>query len=244
MQEPSSHYPRNRDFIHHQSPAYLYSREIVFGVQDGMVSVIGALTGIAVGTNDHFVILLSGIAIIAIGAISMAIGTFTSIGTERKMQKRMLLEEQIEVSQSPKEERKEIEQLFLKDGWPKPMAEKMAECAAENEALMLKEMAYRELSIIPEKVSHPIRNSGAMFIAWLLGGFIPLLPYFFFPVDFGINVSIISTLLGLFLLGVVTSRYTKQNPLIAGLTIFLLAGGAIAAGYFIGHFSDMLIPRH
>jgi len=242
MQEPKFHciHP---DFIHHQSHAYLYGREIVFGMQDGMVSVVGALTGIAVGTNDLFVILLSGIAIIAIGAISMAIGTFISIGTERKMQKRMLLEEQIEVSQSPIEERKEIEMLFLKGGWPKNMAEKMAACAAENEELMLNEMAYRELSIIPEKISHPARNSIAMFFAWLSGGFIPLLPYFFFSVFFGIYISIGITLCGLFFLGVLTSRYTKQNPIIAGLTIFLLAGAAIVAGYIIGHFSDMLIQH-
>jgi len=243
MKESEFHFKNNKDFIHHQSPAYLYGREIVFGVQDGMVSVIGALTGIAVGTNDHFVVLLSGMAMIGIGAISMAIGTFTSIGTERKMQKRMLIEEQIEVSQSPKEERKEIESLFINGGWPKNMAKKMAECAAENEALMLKEMAYRELSIIPEKTSHPLRNSSAMFFAWLSGGFVPLLPYFFFSVALGIRISIGITLCGLFLLGVLTSRYTKENPLIAGLIIFLLAGMAIVAGYVIGYFSDMLIPH-
>jgi predicted membrane protein (TIGR00267 family) len=133
--------------------------------------------------------------------------------------------------------------LFVKGGWPKNMAEKMADCASENESLILNEMAYRELSIIPEKISHPIRNSIAMFFAWLSGGFIPLLPYFFFSVGFGIYISIGITLCGLFLLGVVTSLYTKQNPLIAGLTIFLLASAAIIAGYAIGHLSDMLIQH-
>ena len=119
----------------------------------------------------------------------------------------------------------------------------MAECAAENEALMLREMAYRELSIIPENTTHPIRNSAAMFFAWLCGGLVPLIPYFFFPVALGINISIVITLFGLFLLGVLTSRYTKQNPLTAGFTILLLAGTAIIVGYVIGHFSDMLIPH-
>ncbi|MFH1831894.1 MAG: VIT1/CCC1 transporter family protein [bacterium] len=232
---------RNRDFIHHQSHAYLYGREIVFGVQDGMVSVIGALTGIAVGANDHFVVLLSGLAIISMGAISMAIGTFISLGTERKMQKRMIYEEKIELSQRPIEERKEIETLFIKDGWPKTMAKKMAECAAENEELMLNEMSYRELSIIPEKTSHPFKNSMVMFMSWLCGGFVPMLPYFFCSVSFGVYISIGITLLGLFLLGVITSRYTKQNPLMAGFTIFLLAGAAIGIGYTIGHFANMLI---
>lgn len=235
---------RNKNFIHHKSHAYLYGREIVFGIQDGMVSVIGALTGIAVGTNDHFIVLLSGMTIISMGAISMAIGTFISIGTERKMQKRMLYEERIEVSQCPREERKEIETLFIKGGWPNNMAKKMAECAADHEALMLNEMAYRELLIIPEKTSHATKNSMAMFFAWFCGGFIPLLPYVFYSVAVGVYISIGITLFGLFLLGVVTSRYTKQNPLIAGLTIFLLAGTAIVVGYIIGHFSDILISHN
>ena len=243
MEEFQFHRIFKKDFIHHQSPTYLYSREIVFGMQDGMVSVIGALTGIAVGTNDLFVVLLSGIVMMAIGALSMAIGTFTSIRTEKQMQKRMLIEEQLEISLCPKEERKEIERLFVKDGWPEAMAKKMAECASENEELILKEMAYRELSIVPEKISHPVRNSAAMFCAWLCGGSIPLLPYLFFPISTGVHVSVGTTLCGLFLLGVMTSRYTKENPIKAGMTIFVLAGTAIAAGYFIGHFSNMLIPR-
>lgn len=243
MEEQKTHYNHNADFIHHHSSAYLYGREIVFGMQDGMVSVIGALTGIAVGTNDHFVVLLSGFAIIAIGAISMAIGTFTSLGTERKIQKRMLFEESVEIHESLKEERKEIETLFIHGGWPEAMAQKMAECASENEKLMLHEMAYRELSIIPEKVSHPSKNSIAMFFSWLIGGTIPLIPYFFFSVQSGMYVSVTITLFGLFLLGVITSKYTKQNSFMAGLTIFFLAGLAIVAGYTIGHLADMFIPH-
>ena len=68
-----------RSFIHHGNMAFIsHVREIIFGMQDGMVSTLGALTGIAVGTNDYFTVILSGVVIIAVESISMSIGSFTS----------------------------------------------------------------------------------------------------------------------------------------------------------------------
>ena len=71
----------------------------------------------------------------------------------------------------------------------------------------------------------------------------PLSPYFFLPVAVGIIVSVVITLVGLFLLGAIMSRFTKQNSLTAGLQIFSLAGIAILVGYAIGALADKLIKR-
>jgi len=234
----------NPEFVHHQhSFAYLYGREMVFGAQDGMVSALGALTGIAVGSHDHFTVLLSGLAIISVGAISMAIGTYTSITTEKKIEKRILYEERHEIEHDPKMEKIEVEQMFARDGWPTPLAKQMAEHASEDNALMLREMAYRELDISPGKISEPVKNSFVMLFAWLAGGCMPLSPYFFLPVQTGMIFSIVITLAGLFLLGATTSKFTKQNPLAAGLQILSLAGIAIVAGFIIGGLADKLIKR-
>ena len=165
--------PYNPDFVHHQhSFAYLYGREIVFGMQDGMVSTLGALTGIAVGSHDHFTVLLSGLAIISVGALSMAIGVFNSMTTEKKIEKRVLHEEQLELENHPKLEREEVELMFTRDGWAPDLAKQMAEHAASNGPLMLREMAYRELGIAPGKSYEPVKNSFVMFGAWMLGGLV------------------------------------------------------------------------
>jgi len=235
------HYNYNPRYIHHRSAAYLYGREIVFGIQDGMVSALGAITGIAVGTQDHFTILLSGLAIISMSSISMAIGTFTSLFSQKRMEKRMLREELSEIRRNISAEIGEMEKRFTNDGWPKEIAREMSLSAGENEKLMLTEMAYRELSISPRKNPHPIKNSIAMMFSWIVGGAFPLSAYFFLPVEKAIVVSICVTLGGLFLLGIITSIYTKENPLRAGLRILIFSGLAIFLGYTIGHYSNEFI---
>jgi VIT1/CCC1 family predicted Fe2+/Mn2+ transporter len=242
MKKTERHYNWNAGFIHHQTAAYLYGREIVFGMQDGMVSALSAITGIAVGSgNDHFIVLLSGLAIISAGAISMAIGTFTSLSSQKKMEKQMLREELSEIRNNLAEEKKELEQKYVRDGWKTGLACQMASAAGSDEKLILKEMAYRELKIDPNANQNVIINSIAMFFAWLIGGIFPLAPYFFLPVESGIVFSICFTLFGLFFLGVATSIYTKENWLRAGLKIFILAGLSIIVCYTLGHLADMLI---
>jgi predicted membrane protein (TIGR00267 family) len=241
MTKKTLHYNYNSHSLHHQSAAYLYGREIVFGMQDGMVSALSAITGIAVGSHDHFIILLSGLAIISAGAISMAIGTFTSLSSQKKMEKQMIREEEIEILANAWEEKKELEKHFIHDGWGAFLAETMALSAYYDKKLMLREMAYRELSIVPDKHPKVIKNSIAMFFAWLIGGLFPLSPYFFLTVENGIIYSIGITLFGLFFLGMATSAYTKENWLRAGLKIFILAGLAIVVGYTLGHLADMFI---
>ena len=67
---------KNPNFLHHhpRSPISNALREVVFGVEDGMVSTLGALTGIAIGTQNHFAVVLSGFVIVAVESLSMGIG--------------------------------------------------------------------------------------------------------------------------------------------------------------------------
>ncbi|MFA6424532.1 MAG: VIT1/CCC1 transporter family protein [Candidatus Magasanikbacteria bacterium] len=234
----------NPNFFHHQhSFAYIYGREIVFGMQDGMVSLLGALTGIAVGSQDHFIIVLSGFSIIFTASLSMAIGTFNSLSTERKIENRIIDEEKEEIEKSPIEEKEEVEELFVEDGWPKDVAEKMAECAARDNRLMLQEMSYRELGIFSKKLYNPIHKSIVMFFSWMLGGLFPLIPYLFLPVNMAIKISVVTALLGLFVLGSAMSKFTKQKISRAGLEMALIGGTAMISGFIIGQLVDFFVQH-
>jgi len=214
-------------------------REIVFGMQDGMVSTLGALTGIAIGSQDHFTVILAGIAIIVVESISMSFGSYTSSLSEKNITTRILYEEMQEIKKYPNEEREELEGMYIEDGWPKELAVQMSHVAGKDSKLMLQEMAYRELSISPDQIRHPIRNGMFMFVAYILGGMIPLLPYFFLSVQNGLFVSIPVTLLGLFALGAFTTKFTKQNWFKSGMHMLLLAGVALIAGYLVGNFAEL-----
>lgn len=214
--------------------------EIVFGLEDGMVSTLGAITGIAVGSQNHFTVLLSGCVIIAVESISMAIGSFISAFSERDIVRRELSEEKQEINKFLPAETKELATMYRADGWPQKLASDMAKAASKNKKLMLKEMAYRELALSPDKIIMPGRNAIFMFFSYTAGGLIPLFAYFIFPVKSAIYFSVICTLVGLFILGIFTARFSKTNWVKSGARILILGGVALLVGYFIGTIANII----
>ena len=231
----------NPAYIHHKEGRTVHNmREIVFGMQDGMVSTLGAVTGIAVGSGDIFVVLLSGIAIIAVESISMGIGSYTSSRSEKKLMERQLDEECQEIIEFPQYEKSELRDFFIRDGWSRETADAMIAEASKNKSLMLREMAYRELHVSPDKSEHPVENGVYMFVAYIIGGLIPLSVYFFLPLPFAIKVSVAITLAGLFVLGAVIGSFTKEMWYKAGIHMFLFGGVALLAGYLVGALSHVI----
>lgn len=225
----------NPEYIHHQNQGSESTfRELVFGMEDGMVSTLGAITGIAAASGSQFTVILSGLVIISVESISMAVGSYLSSKSTRSIEERKLHEEKTELEKFPKDEQKELSDMYMLDGWPKELATKMAETASGNKELFLKEMAYRELGIVPEKMENPLKNGAVMWISYVLGGSIPVFAYFFIPMSSAIVVSIILTLFCLFLLGVYTSKFSKRKWWKAGFEMFALASVAAAVGFMVG----------
>lgn len=232
------------DFIHHQKFRILFFiREVVFGVEDGMVSTLGVLTGIAIGTNSHFVVVLSGFVVIIVESISMGVGSYLSTKSVREVEERKLKEEKIELKEWPEAERKELVEMYVKDGWPLTLAKKMALTASKNKSLFLQEMAHRELRIYPKKLKKPVQGGVSMFFAYIIGGSIPIIPYLFLPVSSAIILSIIATLIGLFILGSVTTKFTKRRWWKAGFEMFFVAGIAALVGYIIGTVANSFVAN-
>lgn len=233
--------PRHPEYIHHQKPEIGATvREVVFGMEDGMVSTLGAITGIAAGVNNQSFVILSGCVIVAVESISMAVGSYLSSKSERAIDERKLHEEKMELKKYPKEERQELADMYAADGWPKPLAEEMAAEASKHPELFLQEMAYRELKIIPEKMENPLKNAFAMGISYIVGGLVPLLSYIFLPFSVAIPHSIAITLSGLFLLGAGTTVFSRRAWWKAGLEMLLLAAAAAGVGYAVGRAVDAL----
>lgn len=234
--------PYRKDFIHHKDSKFSQGiREIVFGAEDGMVSTLGALTGIAIGTSSHFTVILVGLVIVAVESTGMSVGSFLSNKSVKEINQRKLDEEREEIKKFPLEEKRELVELFRIDGWPNQLANQMAEATSQDSELMLKEMAYRELDITPDKQDSPIINAFFMFFSYIVGGMIPVVPYFFLPISSAIIVSTIITLAGLFGLGVFTTKFTKRNWIKAGLEMLVLASVAALIGYVVGRVAESFI---
>lgn len=225
----------NPNYIHHiKNGSTATFREMIFGMEDGMVSTLGAITGIAAATASHFTVILSGLIIISVESISMAVGSYLSSKSAKNIEERMLTEEKTELKEFPEEEKKELIDMYVIDGWPQDLANKMAEEAANNKKLFLQEMAYRELGIVSAKMANPLKNGIVMLFSYVFGGSIPLLVYFFLPISAAIIVSVVFTLAGLFLLGVYAARFSKRIWWKGGLEMFGLATLAAGIGFVVG----------
>lgn len=229
----------NPDFIHHQDSRVIpFMREVVFGMEDGMVSSLGAITGIATATGDHFVVILSGMVVIAVESISMGVGSYLSNKSEVDVTQRKIHEEKIELKEDPEAERDELRDIYIRDGWPEQLAETMATTASQDHDLFLNEMKAHELYIIDDEKDNSMKKGIVMFFSYVLGGLIPLIPYLILPLASAIVISIGITLIGLFALGSYTTRYTKRSWWKAGLEMLGLASAAAVVGYAVGQAVD------
>lgn len=228
-------YHHNPAFIHHQqSPVMGVLSEVIFGIEDGMVSTLGSITGIAIGSNSHTTVVLAGVVIIAVESISMGIGSYLSNRSQEEVDERKIQEETEEISQYPHEERQELHHMYVRDGWSEKLASQMVNEASKNKQLMLREMMMRELKIAGDHESISVKGGLFMFVAYIVGGLIPLISYLVLPVREAMPLSIIITLIGLFVLGVSTTRFTKQPVVKSGLRVLVMGGIALIAGLAAG----------
>lgn len=229
------HHNFNPDYIHHQKSEFSsVLKEIIFGIEDGMVSTLGSITGIAIGSGNQKTVILAGIVIISVESISMGIGSYLSNKSEEEMDKRKIKEETEEIHKFPEEEKQELYDMYIKNGWETNLAQQMSIFASKNKDLMLKEMSIHELGLTKEETSISLKGGIYMFFSYILGGLIPLFAYFILPINKAYILSIPLTLIGLFVLGIFTTKFTKEPKTKSGFRMFLLGGTALIIGLLAG----------
>ncbi len=226
---------------HGLSGARTKLREAVFGSQDGLISTVGALTGIAAGTQSRDAVVVAGFVIVAVESLSMAAGSYLSSKSQRQYLERLLKEEEEEIARDPEGERQEIWDMYRARGYADQEIEIIAKRLMSDPRLLLEDMAHKELGIAPEALEEPLGNAIVMGVAYVLGGIVPVLPYLLLPFHAAISVSIIGTFLALFLFGGLKGRIVKQPWWRSGLEMLGIAGAAAFVGFLIGRLVDRWI---
>lgn len=209
-------------------------RDAVFGTQDGLISTMGALTGIAAGTRSGEAAVVAGFVIIAVESLSMAAGSYLSSKSQREYLERLLREEEEEIANEPERERQEIWEMYRSRGYPDDEIAVIARRLMSDPKLLLEDMAHKELGISPATLEEPLGNAFVMGTAYAVGGLVPVIPYLFLPLHGAMPVSVIGTLAVLFLFGGLKGRIVKQSWWRSGLEMLSVAGLAALAGFLIG----------
>jgi VIT1/CCC1 family predicted Fe2+/Mn2+ transporter/rubrerythrin len=214
-------------------------REVVFGAQDGLLSTVALVTGVAVAVENQTTVLVAGLAAALPGMLSMATGAFLGSRAEQDVQRAEIAREAQELEDNPAEELAELVVLYQREGKTYQEARHLADEIAEDKDLWLRTLVEKELGISPDDTSSPVKDALTMGIAFILAAFVPIMPHFFMEGGPAITVSIAAALTGLFILGVGKGRLVQRSPFFQGLEI--LAIGAVSAG--IGFGLGDLIPR-
>ena len=214
-------------------------REVVFGAQDGLLSTVALVTGVAVAVENQTTVLVAGLAAALPGMLSMATGAFLGSRAEQDVQRAEIAREAQELEDNPAEELAELVVLYQREGKTYQEARHLADEIAQDKELWLRPLVEKELGISPDETSSPVKDALTMGIAFILAAIIPIFPHFFLEGGAAISISIAAALTGLFILGVGKGRLVQRSPLLQGLEILTI--GAISAG--IGFGLGDLIPR-
>lgn len=204
----------------------------VLGANDGIVSTAGLVVGVAAATTDRSTIFTAGLAGLAAGAVSMALGEYVSVSTQRDTEKAMLRLERQELEETPEAELEELVDLYEAKGLSADTARLVARELTEHDAFAAH--AEVELGIDPEELTNPWQAAISSAISFTLGAIVPLVMILLLPVDIRIPVTVVAVLVALALTGSVSAALGGARKSRAVLRVMI--GGALAmiVTYLIG----------
>ncbi len=210
-------------------------RAAVFGVNDGLVSNLSLVMGIAGASAESKFVLLAGVAGLLAGAFSMAAGEFISMKVQREVFENQIEVEKRELATIPGEEIAELTKIYESKGIPSESAAQMSEAVMKNQQFALETHAREELGINLDELGSPWGASVSSFLAFVGGAVIPVLPYFFSDGQTAFWWSVGLSGAGLFGVGTMLSFITGKNRLYSGLRMLLIGGLAAAVTYAVGY---------
>ncbi len=209
-------------------------RAAIFGVNDGLVSNLSLVMGVAGAQPGPRFVLLSGIAGLLAGAFSMGAGEFVSVSAQRELFERQIALEREELAINPEEEREELALIYQAKGVPPAEAEALAGRVMASPQAALDTMAREELGLNPEDLGSPWRVALSSFTMFALGALLPVLPYLFTGGTLALVLSAVLSGLGLFAVGAAITLFTGRSPLLSGLRMLLIGGAAATVTYLVG----------
>ena len=204
----------------------------VLGANDGIVSVAGIVIGVAAATVDRGHILTAGIAGLTAGALSMALGEYVSVSTQRDTEQALLAKERRELTEEPEAEFAELVGLYEAKGLSPETARAVAEELTEKDAFAAH--IDIELGIDPDDLTNPWHAEISSAISFTVGALLPLLAILLPPPSARIPITFVAVLIALGITGWVSARLGGADPVRATQRVIIGGALAMAVTYAIG----------
>ncbi|HEX7045358.1 MAG TPA: VIT1/CCC1 family protein [Burkholderiales bacterium] len=210
-------------------------RAAVLGANDGLVSNLSLVMGVAGAGAASETILLSGLAGLIAGALSMALGEWLSVTNSRELARTQIAREREEIELTPEAERKELALIYQAKGLPREEAQRVAAEIMRDKRVALDTLAREELGIDPAEMGgNPWSAAAFSFALFALGALFPVLPFFFASGATGIAWSLAASGLALAAIGLATSLFSGRSPAYSTLRQVLIGAAAAVITYGTG----------
>jgi len=211
-------------------------RAAVLGANDGLVSNMSLVMGVAGGAANSHTILLTGLAGLVAGACSMAMGEWLSVSSSRELATRQIETEREELLAAPELEREELELIYQSKGLSESTAKSLAAKVFSNKDVALDTLVREELGVDPEGLGGSATAAAfSSFALFAMGAIVPVAPFFFTSGNIAVYASIALSGLALALSGAITSLFTGRNVFFTAARQLFIGYLAAAITFGIGH---------
>ena len=218
-------------------------REVVFGMQDGLLTTLGVVTSVVGATANSTTVLVAGLAEAVAGALAMAAGEYQASKAQQELHAAEIAKERLELEEKPLEEHHELRAIFQREGLSRGSAEAVTELLSEHPELLFRTHVEKELGLRVEEFQSPARNAAVIGLSFLLSAMLPILPYVFLPVRLGLALSVGLTILALFGIGIGKAAIAHRNYWRSALEVVAIGLAAAILTYLIGTLIPHLLGR-
>src|SRR5213596_2952079 len=159
-------------------------RDLVFGFGDGLNTSLGIVAGVGGANSSADFIILAALVGMFTGAKAMAVQNYLAIKSQREILESEIKREEFEMEAYPEKERIEIEEIYRAKNFDDDLVKRVTDKITSNKEVWLKTMLTEELGLNLDILGSPLKGALVMFGAFLLGGILPILPYFAFGSGF------------------------------------------------------------
>ena len=218
-------------------------RDMVFGANDGLVSTLAFVAGVFGAITNTHIILLSGIAELFAGTISMAAGAYQSSKSELEVFERESQRKKAKKGRTLEEKREELIKFYQAEGFKRGEAEAIVDRIAGEKEPPIQAGALEELGLAPEELGSPVKAGVLCGVSFGLAALVPILPFAFQALGCtdALIVSIIATVATLFGVGAMKTIFSRKNWVRSGLEMMIIGASAAVITYMIGTLFSLVV---
>jgi VIT1/CCC1 family predicted Fe2+/Mn2+ transporter len=217
-------------------------RDMIFGANDGLVSTLAFVAGVVGAITNPSVVLLSGVAELFAGTISMAVGSYQSSKSELEVLEREGQRKKVKKGKTPEEEREELITFYEAEGFKRGEAEAIVDRVVKEKEVPLQATTIEQLGLAPEELGKPVKAGVLCGVSFGLAALVPILP-FALPIGIwdAMIASVIGTVATLFGVGAMKTIFSRRNWVRSGLEMMGIGASAAVITYIIGTLFSMII---